>query len=44
MVQLVEELSYEPEGRGIRFPMGSLEFLIDLIRPAGLWTWSRLNL
>ena len=28
----------------VRFPMVSLEFLIDIILPAALWSWSRLNL
>jgi hypothetical protein len=29
---LVEALCYKPEGRGVRFPMLSLNFSIDLIR------------
>jgi hypothetical protein len=33
--QLVEALRYKPEGR-VRFPRGSLGFLIDLILPAAL--------
>jgi hypothetical protein len=44
MVHLVEALRYEPEVRWFGSPWASLEFLIDLIRPAGLWIWSRLNL
>jgi len=27
-----------------RFPMVSLEFFINIIIPAALWPWSRLNL
>ena len=33
MVQLVEALRYKP----VRFPMVSLEFVIDIILPAALW-------
>jgi len=40
VVQLVEALLYDLEGRGVRFPMVSLEFLIDII----LWPWDRLSL
>ena len=31
MVQLVEVLRYKPEGRGVQFPMVSLEFFIYII-------------
>jgi hypothetical protein len=34
---VVEALRYKPEGRGI-------EFFIDIILPAALWPWGRLNL
>jgi len=34
---LVERLHYKPKGRGFDSPMGSLEFLFDLILPAALW-------
>ena len=40
MVQLVEALRYEPEGRGCD---SSLEFFIDIILPAALLSWSRLK-
>ena len=30
VAQLVEALSYKSEGRGVRFPMVSLEFFIDI--------------
>ena len=28
----------------VRFPMGSLRFLIKLVPPAALWSWGRLSL
>jgi hypothetical protein len=37
VAQLVEALRYKPEDR--RFQMVSLEFFIDIILPAALWTW-----
>jgi ABC-type dipeptide/oligopeptide/nickel transport system ATPase component len=39
--QLVEALSYKPEGCGFdaRCPIVSLEFFIDTILPAALWPW-----
>ena len=33
VVQSVEAIRYKPEGRVYHFPMGSLAFFIDLIRP-----------
>jgi len=27
-----------------RFPMVSLEFIIDITRPSTLWSWDRLSL
>ena len=35
LAQLVEALTYNPKSR-VRFPMVSLEFLIDIIFPAAL--------
>ena len=37
--QMVEALRYKPESRGVRFPMVSLEFFIDIILLAALWPW-----
>jgi len=37
MTQLVEAMRYKPEGHGVRFPMVSLEVLIDIILSAALW-------
>jgi len=34
VAQSVRALRYKPEGRGVRFPVGSLEFFIDIIFPA----------
>jgi hypothetical protein len=34
VAQLVQALRYEPEGRGIDFPMESLGFFTDLFLPA----------
>jgi len=39
VVQLVEALRYKAESSRVRFPMVSLEFFIDTILPAALWTW-----
>ena len=36
VAQLVEALRYKSKGRGVRFPMMSLEFFIDIILPAAL--------
>jgi hypothetical protein len=38
MAQLVEALRYKPEGREFDSTV-SLEFFIDLILPAALWSW-----
>ena len=39
VAQLVEALRYKPEGRGVRFPIVSLEFFIDIILSAALGLW-----
>jgi hypothetical protein len=44
VAQLVEALHCMPEGRGVRFPIVSLEFFIDIILPAALSPWERHNL
>ena len=36
VAQFVEALRYKPEGSRVRFPMGSLEFFIDIILPAAI--------
>ena len=39
VAHLVEALRYKSEGRGVRIPIVSLEFFIDIILPAALWPW-----
>jgi hypothetical protein len=40
VAQLVEALRYKSEGGGLDYPMVSLEFFIEIILPAALWSWS----
>jgi hypothetical protein len=40
--QLVESTALQSGKSPIRFPM-SLEFFVDLILPAALWSWDRLT-
>jgi hypothetical protein len=42
--QFVQAVRYKPESRGVRFPMVSLEFFIDIILPAAQWLWVGLSL
>jgi len=42
VAQLVEGLRFELEGR--RFASVLLEFFIDIIIPAALWSWDGLSL
>ena len=37
VVQFVQAVRYKPDSRGVRFPMVSMEFFIDIILPAAQW-------
>ena len=40
VARFVEALRYKPEVRGFDcFPIVALEFFIDIIPPAALWSW-----
>ena len=39
VAQMVEELRYNPEGRGFDSRMVSLEFFFDIILPVAQWPW-----
>jgi hypothetical protein len=43
VVQLVESVLRAGRSR-VRFPMGSLRFVINVILQAALWHWNRLSL
>jgi len=44
VAQSIEALRYKPEGSGVDFPMVSIEFSIDIILLAAVWSWVRLSL
>jgi len=43
VAHLLEALRYKPEDRRFDFPIMSLEFFIDIILPAALWSWVRFS-